>query len=83
MWLLKDSDGLDRARLYDLDPSFLRHSETLRWVDAAEELYRATADLDEPMRIWEIASRQKLPVEDLLSWVERQKGNLRKRAPGS
>jgi hypothetical protein len=78
LWLLKDADGLDRVRLYDLDTAFLRHPETLRLVDAAEALYQATADLDEPMRIWEIASYQKLPVDDLLSWVERQKRNFRK-----
>ncbi len=37
LWLLKDADGLDRARLHDLDPSFLRHAETLRLGGRGEE----------------------------------------------
>ena len=71
-WLLKDADGLDRARLYDLDPSFLRHAETLRWVDAAKTLYEATADLDDPAKIWEIAARLDLPIGELTAWLRRQ-----------
>src|SRR5438067_884700 len=31
LWLLKDADGLDRVRLYDLDPDFLRHPGTRDW----------------------------------------------------
>ena len=71
LWLLKDADGLDRARLYDLDPSFLRHAETLRWVDAAKTLYEATADLDDPAKIWEVAARLDLPVGELTAWSKR------------
>ena len=48
LWYLKDADGLDRVRLYDLDPSYLRHKEARRWLKEAELLYRATADLDDP-----------------------------------
>jgi hypothetical protein len=72
LWLLKDSDGLDRARLYDLDPSFLRHPETLQWVEWAKVLYQATADLDDPPLIWSIAADLGLPVAELPAWVERQ-----------
>ena len=78
LWLLKDADGLDRARLHDLNPSFLRHAVTLQWVDAAKKLYRTTADLQIPKKIWEIAGRQGLPVDELISWSERQMGLLRK-----
>ena len=79
LWLLKDADGLDRARLYDLDPSFLRHDEALQWVDAAKALFRATDDLDRPAKIWEIAARMGLPVEELTEWSRRQWLNLRKK----
>jgi uncharacterized protein len=38
LWCLKDADGLDRVRLHDLRPSYLRHPEALRWVKEAELL---------------------------------------------
>lgn len=41
--LLKDADGLDRVRLGDLDPDYLRFPESRGMVDFAEALYRATA----------------------------------------
>lgn len=37
--LLKDADGLDRVRVSDLDPSFLRFKESLKFVDFAKELF--------------------------------------------
>jgi HD superfamily phosphodiesterase len=40
LWLLKDADGLDRVRIYDLDPSRLRFAESRRLVDDAWELLR-------------------------------------------
>ncbi|MEQ1899062.1 MAG: HD domain-containing protein [Vicinamibacterales bacterium] len=40
--LLKDADGLDRVRLGDLDPRFLRHEESLGMVDFAEALFAGT-----------------------------------------
>ncbi|CAA9547656.1 MAG: hypothetical protein AVDCRST_MAG19-508 [uncultured Thermomicrobiales bacterium] len=40
--ILKDADGLDRARLGDLDPRRLRLARSLGLVAAAEELERAT-----------------------------------------
>ena len=76
LWLLKDADGLDRARLYDLDPSFLRHPETLQWVDWAKALYQTTADLDDPLLIWSVAADLGLPVAELPEWMERQAQNL-------
>jgi hypothetical protein len=40
--LLKDADGLDRVRLADLDPRFLRHDEAHDLVDFAHALFDAT-----------------------------------------
>lgn len=44
LMILKDADGLDRARLGDLDPSRLRLGRSAGLVDAAERLYRATGE---------------------------------------
>jgi len=37
--LLKDADGLDRVRLFDLDPKMLRHNEARLMVPVAETLF--------------------------------------------
>jgi hypothetical protein len=42
MCLLKDADGLDRVRLGDLDPAYLRHPEAREMVGFAEQLYEIT-----------------------------------------
>lgn len=42
MCLLKDADALDRVRLDDLDPGYLRHPEAREMVGFAERLYRTT-----------------------------------------
>jgi len=42
---LKDADNLDRVRLHDLDPSRLRHEESLALIPLAEELYRKYREL--------------------------------------
>ena len=42
LMILKDADALDRARLGDLDPRRLRLAISLRLVDAAARLERAT-----------------------------------------
>lgn len=42
--LLKDADALDRIRLGDLDPSYLRNSETLQLIRFAETLYYNSDD---------------------------------------
>jgi len=39
--ILKDADGLDRVRINDLDPKFLRNSESLRLEALAYELFAA------------------------------------------
>ncbi len=38
--VLKDADGLDRVRLGDLDPSYLRYEVSRESVDRAWELLR-------------------------------------------
>ena len=43
--LLKDADALDRVRLGDLDPSYLRHPEAREMVGFAEELFRRSGAL--------------------------------------
>ena len=40
--LLKDADGLDRVRLGDLDPRYLRHPETRGMIAFADELFLRT-----------------------------------------
>lgn len=40
--LLKDADGLDRVRLGDLDPRYLRHPESKGLVPFAQALFDAT-----------------------------------------
>jgi hypothetical protein len=76
LWYLKDADGLDRVRLYDLDPSYLRHPESLGLVKQAKRLYDATADSDDPAAIWRTAIDQGLAIEPLLDFVARQTSNL-------
>jgi hypothetical protein len=77
LWLLKDADGLDRARLGDLNPSFLRCPEALQRVDAAHALFAATAVEDESAAIWRVAGSLGLPVAELLEWAAGQEANLR------
>jgi hypothetical protein len=40
--LLKDADGLDRVRIDDLDPAYLRRAEARTMVDFAWRLYEGT-----------------------------------------
>ncbi len=45
--LLKDADGLDRVRLGDLEPRYLRHAETKQMIPFAQALFDATDGLIE------------------------------------
>jgi len=83
LWLLKDADGLDRVRLWDLDPRFLRHAETQQWIDPARALYLATAEEDDPQRIWRHAAAMGLPVSGLVEFVARQAENLAGQVAGA
>jgi hypothetical protein len=72
LWWLKDADGLDRVRLFDLDPRYLRHAETHPWVPAATRLYQATSDLQDAPLIWEKAGALDIPVRELIAFVREQ-----------
>ena len=72
LWLLKDADGLDRVRLGDLDRRFLRHEEARRRVGDAQRLFDATARTQGPKEILRAAQRLRLPVGELMEWVDRQ-----------
>jgi hypothetical protein len=69
LWLLKDADGLDRVRLYDLDVSYLRHAETRRWVSLATKLYEATAEDEDADHVWQVAGDLGIPVAALADFV--------------
>jgi hypothetical protein len=64
------------VRLGDLNPRYLRHEETLEWVEAAERLFRHTEDMQDPTAIWQSALDLGLPIEELLAFIERQRDNL-------
>lgn len=70
LWLLKDADGLDRVRLGDLDKRFLRHEEARRRVGDAQRLFDATAGTQGLKEILQTARRLRLPVGELLEWVD-------------
>ena len=60
--LLKDADGLDRVRLGDLNPRYLRHPESKTMVAFAERLFSETDGVaptgkDHFARLWQEATR--------------------------
>ena len=60
--LLKDADGLDRVRLGDLDPRYLRNVQARRMVPFAEALFSETNGLvlagsDHFAELWSEATR--------------------------
>ena len=52
---LKDADGLDRVRLGDLNPRYLRFPASRPLIPLAEQLYSRTGDYQTPDQVWEIA----------------------------
>ena len=67
--LLKDADGLDRVRLGDLDPDYLRHAEARGMVRFAQRLYGDTdhklpVGPDYFVRLWPEALRLTALVPD-------------------
>jgi uncharacterized protein len=72
LWYLKDADGLDRVRLWDLDPSYLRHPETRQWITEAKRLFQATEDADDLQTIWKTAADHGLPVGELTEFMAKQ-----------
>jgi hypothetical protein len=60
--LLKDADGLDRTRLGDLDPRYLRNSQAREMVGFAESLFEETDGIvpigtDHFVALWPEATR--------------------------
>jgi hypothetical protein len=60
--LLKDADGLDRVRLGDLNPRYLRHPESKTMVAFAERLFSETDGVvptgeDHFARLWQEVTR--------------------------
>ena len=53
--LFKDADGLDRVRIHDLDPTYLRTQEATRHVEGATQLLKATIDLRDPAAVLDAA----------------------------
>jgi len=72
LWLLKDADGLDRVRLGDFDPRYLRNAHAGRWARQAGRLFQVTKDKEDPGRIWQAAADLGLPVEPSLAFVAEQ-----------
>jgi hypothetical protein len=67
--LLKDADGLDRVRLGDLDPRYLRHEQARSMVGFAERLYAHTEGSLRPSpdyfaRLWPAVLRLLSPAGD-------------------
>jgi hypothetical protein len=67
--LLKDADGLDRVRLGDLDPGYLRHPEARGMIRFAQRLYGETdhklpVGPDYFARLWPLAQRLAVQVPD-------------------
>lgn len=57
LMLLKDADGLDRARLHDLDPERLRTQAARRLVEDAGRLFEETDGMRSPGEIVSTAIR--------------------------
>jgi hypothetical protein len=63
--ILKDADGLDRVRLEDLNPDYLRLPFSKGWIPFAEQLYRQSQLTQSPAEIFR-AAVQILPNAGLL-----------------
>lgn len=53
--ILKDADGLDRVRLWDLNPDYLRLPGSREWIPYAEQLYCQSEFLQSPVEIFRAA----------------------------
>lgn len=58
--LFKDADGLDRVRIHDLDPKYLRTQVASQLADPAARLMEATMELRDPAAVLDIAVEQGL-----------------------
>ena len=55
LMLLKDADGLDRVRIYDLDPRRLRTQQAARLANEATKLFQATQYLEPALAVLDVA----------------------------
>jgi hypothetical protein len=60
LMLFKDADGLDRVRIHDLDPAYLRTQEATRHVSAARSLEERTRHERDPLAILAVAAEQRI-----------------------
>ena len=70
LFYLKDADALDRVRLGDLNPNYLRFPETHELLPLAEQLYVRTKNCENPFQIWQIASSIIPLLNDIKTDVE-------------
>lgn len=67
---LKDADALDRVRLGDLNPNYLRTKAALGLIETAEQLYQLSVDLDVTYTEGTFASTMK--AAQILEIVEKE-----------
>ena len=53
MAILKDADALDRCRIGDLNPAYLRYSESRSLIEIIEDIYWRTSEVNEDITIQE------------------------------
>ena len=51
MAILKDADALDRCRIGDLNPAYLRYSESRSLVEIIEDIYWRTSEVNDDITI--------------------------------
>jgi hypothetical protein len=69
--LLKDADGLDRVRLGDLEPRYLRNSEARTMVGFAQALFDATDGMDPTaVDVFSALWREALAIEGAVNRVD-------------
>jgi len=49
--IFKDSDGLDRVRIDDLNPSYLRNDVSKKLVNVAQEIYGLGKDFEKRLKL--------------------------------
>ena len=53
MAILKDADALDRCRIGDLNPAYLRYPESRSLIEIIEYIYWRTSEVNEDITIQE------------------------------
>lgn len=57
MAILKDADALDRCRIGDLEPKWLRYQESIRLIKIIELIYGKTASVNEDMEFGDFVKK--------------------------